>query len=198
VTDRWITEYAAKRVSRDMFKKEHFRPPRLRTAIDTQRERHATWLELFYDLVFVAAISRLAGNLDRDYSLTGLLHVAVLFVPVWWAWIGQTFYLTRFDSDDLGHRLITMAQIMAVASLIVHVPDALGDSSTGFALSYAAVRFMLVAEYFRAARHIPYVRPIVNRYLAGFSPRSPPDSSTRNFLLTSRTFPSVLASLPSS
>jgi len=151
-----------------MLKKGLIKPPRLRTDAAEERERHATWLELLYDLVFVAAISQLAGNLNRDYSLTGLLHFTVLFVPVWWAWVGQTFYLTRFDSDDIGHRLLTMAQIVTVASLIVHVPNALGNGSIGFALSYAAVRFMLVAEYFRAGRHIPYVRPIVNRYMLGF------------------------------
>ena len=151
-----------------MLKKGLIRPPRLRTAANEERERHATWLELFYDLIFVAAISQLAGNLNRDYSHAGLLHFTVLFVPVWWAWAGQTFYLTRFDSDDLGQRLLTMAQIVTVASLIVHLPNALGKSSIGFALSYAAVRFMLVAEYFRAGRHLPSVRPIVNRYMLGF------------------------------
>lgn len=151
-----------------MLKKGLIRPPRLRTEAGEERERHATWLELFYDLVFVAAISQLAGNLNRDYSLTGLLHFTILFVPVWWAWVGQTFYLTRFDSDDIVHRLLTMAQIVAVASLIVHVPNALENDSIGFALSYAAVRYMLVAEYFRAGRHIPHVRPIVNRYMVGF------------------------------
>lgn len=151
-----------------MFKNVLFRPPRLRTGAGEGRERHATWLELFFDLVFVAAVSQLAGNLNKDYSPTGLLHFSILFVPVWWAWAGHTFYLTRFDSDDVGHRLITMAQIVAVASLIVHLPDALGKSSVGFALSYAAVRYILVAEYFRAGRHIPLVRPLINRYMIGF------------------------------
>lgn len=151
-----------------MTKKALFRPPRLRTGDDEGRERHATWLELFFDLVFVAAVSQLAGNLNKDYSPKGFLHFSILFVPVWWAWVGHTFYLTRFDSDDLGHRLITMAQIVAVASLIVHLPNALGKSSVGFALSYAAVRCILVAEYLRARRHVPLVRPLINRYIVGF------------------------------
>jgi low temperature requirement protein LtrA len=151
-----------------MLKQGLIKPPRLRTDVVEERERHATWLELFYDLVFVAAISQLAGNLNRDYSLTGFLNFTLLFIPVWWAWVGHTFYLTRFDSDDLVHRLLTMAQIFAVAWLIIHLPDALGESSAGFALSYAAVRYMLVAEYYRAGKHLPHVRPIVNRYMTGF------------------------------
>jgi low temperature requirement protein LtrA len=151
-----------------MFKKGIIRSPRLRGRAGEERERHATWLELFYDLVFVAAVSQLAGNLIKNYSLTGLLHFAILFVTVWWAWVGQTFYLTRFDSDDVGHRLIIMIQIVAVASLIVHLTAALGKSSGGFALSYAAVRCILIAEYFRAGSHIPHVRPLINHCMIGF------------------------------
>ncbi len=150
------------------YKNGLIRPPILRSGAEAERERHATWLELLYDLVFVAAISQLTVNLNKDYSFLGFLHFTILFIPVWWAWIGHSFYLTRFDSDDVIHRALTMVQIVAVASLIVHVPGALGDSSKGFALSYAAVRSMLVLEYWRAARHNQPVRPLVNRYMIGF------------------------------
>lgn len=151
-----------------MLKKGLIKPPTLRSADEAEVERHATWLELFYDLIFVAAISQLAIRLSADYSPDGIFRFAVLFVPVWWAWVGHTFYLSRFDTEDLGHRLLTMLQMTAVASLAIHVPDALGSTSTGFALSYAAVRFILVAEYIRAGRHIPVVRPLTDRYVRGF------------------------------
>jgi low temperature requirement protein LtrA len=145
-----------------------FKPPTLRSGYDREKERHATWLELFYDLVFVGAVSQLASSLNEDYSPLGVLKFSALFVPVWWAWAGHTFYLTRFDSDDVGRRFLTLIQIIAVASLAVHAPGALGSTSAGFALSYAAVRFMLVAEYLRAAKHIPHVRALTNRYCLGF------------------------------
>jgi low temperature requirement protein LtrA len=145
-----------------------FKPPRLRFGQEADIERHASWLELFYDLVFVAAVAQLAKILSDDYSWLGVLRFSVLFVPVWWAWVGHTFYLTRFDTEDVGHRLLTFAQMTAATSLAVHVPAALGATSIGFALSYAAVRFILVAEYLRAGRHIPEVRPLTSRYAAGF------------------------------
>src|SRR5512138_1418493 len=151
-----------------LLKKGMIKPMTLRSADLAEVERHATWLELFYDLVFVAAISQLATRLGADYSPSGICRFAVLFIPVWWAWAGHTFYLSRFDTEDLWHRLLTMVQMIAVASLAVHVPDALGSTAIGFALSYAAVRFMLVAEYVRAGRHIPLVRPLTNRYVWGF------------------------------
>jgi low temperature requirement protein LtrA len=150
------------------YKKGLIKPPVLRSGVEKEQERHATWLELLYDLVFVAAISQLATNLNKDYSFSGFLNFSILFVPVWWAWIGHTFYLTRFDSDDIVHRLLTMVQIVVVASLIVHLPEALGDSSNGFALSYAVVRSILVIEYWRAGRHNQHVRPLLNRYIIGF------------------------------
>jgi low temperature requirement protein LtrA len=149
-------------------KQKLFKPPRLRSGQEAESERHVTWLELFYDLVFVAAVAQLSRILGDDFSWLGILHFSVLFVPVWWAWVGHTFYLTRFDTEDVGHRLLTMAQMAAVASLAVHVPEALGTTSVGFALSYATVRFILVAEYLRAGRQIPVARPLTGRYAAGF------------------------------
>jgi len=149
-------------------KLELFKPPRLRSGQEAETERHVTWLELFYDLIFVAAVAQLARSLSDDYSWIGIFRFSVLFVPVWWAWVGHTFYLTRFDTEDVGHRLLTMAQMAAAASLAVHVPEALGATSAGFALSYAAVRFILVAEYLRAGHHIAVVRPLTSRYAAGF------------------------------
>jgi low temperature requirement protein LtrA len=48
-------------------------------------DRHATWLELFYDLVFVVVISQLVHNLEEDFSLYGFLGFLALFIPVWWS-----------------------------------------------------------------------------------------------------------------
>ena len=72
-----------------------------------------------------------------------------LFVPVWWSWTGAVFYATRFDTDDLGHRILVLLQTIGAAALAVNVSDALGSGSVGFALSYAAIRIILVLEYVR-------------------------------------------------
>lgn len=146
-----------------------WRPPQLRIGESSEGERHATWLELFYDLVFVVAISQLAHNLADDVSLSGFFGFVVLFVPVWWAWIGTTLYSNRFDSDDLGHRLLTGLQMMAIAALAINVHHGLGESSAGFALSYAAVRGLLVVTYVRAIRAVPLARPLTRHYAIGFA-----------------------------
>ena len=74
-----------------------------------EKERHASWLELFHDLVFVAVVSQLSENLGHNISWTGLLSFVVLFIPVWFAWVGATFFATRFGTDDLAHRVTDFA-----------------------------------------------------------------------------------------
>jgi low temperature requirement protein LtrA len=145
-----------------------WRPPRLRIGEGSEDERHATWLELFFDLVFVAAIAQLGIRLSHDTTWDGLLKFLMLFIPVWWAWVGPAFYATRFDADDPLHRFLTLAQMAAVAALAVNVHDGLGVGSRGFTLAYASVRVVLVIEYVRAGRHIVRARPLTRRYSMGF------------------------------
>ncbi len=144
--------------------------PRLRTGLESDTEpRHATWLELFCDLVFVVAVSQLAHSLSQDVSPQGFFTFAVLFVPIWWTWTGMTFYANRFDSDDIGRRISIGVQMLAVAGMAVNVHHGLSSSSAGFALSYAAARFLLVLEYLWAGWHIPIARGLTTRYAMGFA-----------------------------
>jgi low temperature requirement protein LtrA len=149
-------------------KKILWKPPRLRIGEGAEGERHATWLELFYDLLFAAVVAQLTFDLSQDLSRFGVLTFVVLGVPVWWAWVGQSFYATRFDTDDLGHRLFIIAQMFAVAAMAVNVHAGLGHSSAGFALSYAAVRFILVGEYWGAHVWVPVARSLTRRFSLGF------------------------------
>jgi low temperature requirement protein LtrA len=134
-----------------------------------EKERRASWLENFYDLIVAIVVFQLSTNLNHDISIFGFLGFVALFVPVWWSWIGVTFYNSRFETDDLGHRLLTLLQMAAAAFMAVNVPDGLGKNSAAFALSYAATRTILVIEYLRSGRHVPSTRPLVTRYSIGFS-----------------------------
>jgi low temperature requirement protein LtrA len=128
------------------------RPPRLRTLENTNEERHASALELFFDLVFVVAIAELGETLSRHPTATGFLHFAVVFVPVWWAWVGYTVYADRFDTDDLIFLLAMLTAMLVVVWMAIEIPSAFHNASGGgrFAGAYAAVRFGLVALYLRA------------------------------------------------
>lgn len=135
---------------------------------EAEKTRHATWTELFYDLVFVIAIAELGHNLSKDLSITGVLAYVVLFIPIWRVWVHHTYYADRFDPDDSLHRILTFAQMIAIAILAAGVHGALGDTSIQFALSLVAVRVILIIMYNRA-REIEEAKPLVHRLILTLS-----------------------------
>ena len=132
------------------------------------KERHSSWLENFYDLIAAIVVSQLIVGLNQDVSISSYIAFVILFVPVWWSWLGVTFYNTRFETDDLGHRLLTLFQMAAAAFMAVNVIDGLGKNSSGFAISYAAIRAFLVFEYLRTGKRIPAARSLTSLYSKGF------------------------------
>jgi len=137
--------------------------------LNTDAHRKVGWLELFYDLVYVATIVQLGNKLSEDISIEGFSTFALLFIPAWWIWMGTTFYNNRFIVDDLPHRALVFGQIFIVSALAIYVYDGLGETSVGFALAYAAARFLLVVMYYRAARFVPAARALASRYAVGFT-----------------------------
>lgn len=144
------------------------RPPRLRTASSSD-ERSATWLELFYDLVFVVAVAALGHRLLVDHSPQGVVIFAALFVPLWWSWASYTFYADRFDTDDLGQRLLAVAQMVAIALMAASTSGDTADSTMAFAIWYVAAKTVLLIMYLRAYRHVEATQKLVAGYLRGFS-----------------------------
>ena len=69
----------------------------------------------------MVAVAQVAHELEVDDS--GFVKFAALFVPVWWAWVGFTFYSDRFDTDDLVFRLLMIAEMLGVAALASTTPD---------------------------------------------------------------------------
>jgi low temperature requirement protein LtrA len=114
-------------------------------------ERKVTWLELFFDLVFVAAVAQVAEPLREHYTFTELTRFAPLFVLIWWAWTGRALFSTRFETDDAVQRALTMVEIFAIAVMAANARDSLTSrSSAGFAAAYAGVRIILLVHYWRA------------------------------------------------
>jgi low temperature requirement protein LtrA len=143
-------------------------PPRLRT-LGEDEARHSTWLELFFDLVFVVAVAQLGQQLSQDVTAEGLFRFLGFSVPVWWAWMGFTFYANRFDTDDLPYRLLIFVAMLGVAALATTLPDAFAGASRAFVLSYVFVRLVLLVLYARAIRHVEEGRAIAVFYFGAFS-----------------------------
>jgi len=142
----------------------------LRTLTNTE-SRHASALELFFDLVLAVAIAALGELLAHDTSLRGFLRYGALFVPVWWAWVGYTFYADRFETDDLIYRLLVLLAMLAIAGIALNTSLAFSSLSASrvLAASYVGVRLILLLLYARAYRHEPRARPLCGSYLVGFS-----------------------------
>ena len=133
-----------------------------------EKERRATWLELFYDLVFSASVAELGISLYTNYTtLASFLGTVSLFFPVCWTWIGVTFYGARFETDDLIHRVHILLQMAGAAALALNIHGALGETYFNFAISYAAIRTFLVIEYIRGGHNSccpPIYKQICTRF----------------------------------
>ncbi len=132
-------------------------------------DRAVGWLELFYDLVYVATLIQIGNFLSDNLTLVGFGQFLVLMTVVWWAWSGETFYQNRFVVDDLYHRFLVFTQIFGVATLGLSVSQAFGDLYVQFTLAYVLIRFIMVLMYVRAYYAHPESRLFSVRYIMGFS-----------------------------
>lgn len=142
---------------------------RLRTLDASDGERHASWFELFFDLVFVVAVAQIAKILANDSDVDGVLKYIVIFIPVWWTWVGFTFYADRFETDETTYRALMFAAMFVVTTLALCVGDTFtlaGD--TPFVVCYVLVRGILVALYLRSAYYVPLARSLSLGYVRGF------------------------------
>jgi low temperature requirement protein LtrA len=133
-------------------------------------ERRATWLELFFDLCFVAAIAALSTRLQLDHTLTGALSFVGLFVAVWWAWMTFTWFATAWDNDDVAFRLFMLGAMLLVIVLAATIPDLGhedGNKEAVFATSFAGMQFLLAVMFVRVLPHAGEARLLVLRYLVG-------------------------------
>jgi len=138
--------------------------------------RHATWLELFFDLVFVLSMAELAHLLHGHPDWSGILSFVALFVPVWWLWIDFSYYADQFDVDRGLYRLTFFGVMFGIVVMALTIPDALlsssGSDSSGsanFAATYAALRLIIIVLYMQAWRFVPASRELTARYIASFS-----------------------------
>lgn len=129
-----------------------FHVPHFHTA--ESGEKKASWLELFYDLVFVAAFIQLGNELAHDFNLNRFLVFAGVFVPIWMAWTGFTYYANRFTVDDFTHRMLVFAQMFAVGGMAIFAPGVLRGEPERFALAYALAQALVGVLYYRSWRQL--------------------------------------------
>jgi low temperature requirement protein LtrA len=135
---------------------------------DRPADRRVTFLELFFDLVFVVVIAQLAQRLAAHPSWSGVGWFVFLFYAVWSSWINGTLYYDLHGTNDVSVRMFTFLQMLAVAVMAVFVRDVPGDGASGFALGFAANTVVLVVLWFRTGWHDPDHRVASVPYSASY------------------------------
>jgi low temperature requirement protein LtrA len=126
---------------------------------DRPTDRRISFLELFFDLVFVVVIAQLAERLAEHPSWSGVGWFVFLFYAVWSSWTNGTLYYDLHGTDDVSVRVFTFAQMLAVAVMAAFISDVPGPGSVGFAIGFAINTLLLVILWFRTGLHDPSHRP---------------------------------------
>jgi low temperature requirement protein LtrA len=146
--------------------RDWWQPPR--RAGDRIEHRQVTFLELFYDLVYVVIIAELSHALSAHLSWKALGEFAFMFVVVWWAWFNGTSYTDLHGQNDIRTRSFTFLQMLSVVAMAVFAHDALGETSVGFALSYAIFQLILTYMWWRTGVYDENHRPLSRPYSFAF------------------------------
>ncbi len=136
--------------------------------------RVASTLELFFDLVFVVAVSvasvQLHHQLTEDHVVDGLVSYAMVFFAIWWAWMNFTWFATSFAVDDWLYRVLTFVQMAGVLVLAAGVQPVFEDDDLRLVIvGYVIMRVAMVAQWLRAARADETTRRTCLTYAAGIS-----------------------------
>jgi low temperature requirement protein LtrA len=114
------------------------RTSHLRTRHGHEHHR-VTFLELFFDLVFVFAVTQLSHGLLEHLTPLGVLQTVILLLAVWWTWIDTAWITNWLDPDKPAVRVLLFALMLAGLVLSASIPKAFGERALMFALAYVAM-----------------------------------------------------------
>ena len=132
------------------------RGPRF-SAVLREGER-VTPLELFFDLVFVLAITQCTALMSADPTWSGLAQGILVLGVLWWSWGGYSWLTSVVDPEEGAVRFAMFGAIAAFLIVSIAVPEAFGDLALEFALAYGAVRAAHIALFVLASRDDPDLR----------------------------------------
>ena len=135
---------------------------------DRSEHRAVSFLELFYDLVYVVLIAELAHGLAVHLDWKHLGEYFFLFIIVWWSWFNGMSYHDLHGNNDVRTRVFTFIQMICVAAMAAFAHGAMGDTSVPFALAYSAFQLTLAFLWWRAGVHNPVHQRISNPYSFAF------------------------------
>jgi len=126
-------------------------------------EQEVTSLELFFDLVFVFAITQVTGFISADPTWTRLVEGMAILAALWWAWESYVWLGNTAASDEGAVRVVLLSTMGALLIASLAVPKAFSDDALIFGLAYFAVRAAHLAAYIIVSREDPQLRGVVLR-----------------------------------
>jgi low temperature requirement protein LtrA len=127
------------------------------TAVLRQTER-VTPLELFFDLVFVLALTQCTALMAAQPTWEGVGKGLLVLGVLWWSWVGYAWLTSVVDPEEGAVRLVIFAAMAAFLVAALCVPEAFDDAGLLFACAYGVVRFSQIALFLLASRDDPSLR----------------------------------------
>ncbi|MDR0140163.1 low temperature requirement protein A [Metabacillus idriensis] len=131
--------------------------------------KKVNWIELFYDLIYVAAIATATHTLlhveNHTIPLEYLFKFVLIFIPIWWAWVGQTLFVNRFGEDNTKDRLWISIQMVFVILMTASLSVDFDANYLPFLFGYLGIRLVVAIQYLQIIRREDGERKTVARFL---------------------------------
>jgi low temperature requirement protein LtrA len=112
----------------------------VRRRLTDEVSQRVSTLELFYDLVFVFAITQVSHLLLEHLTWAGAGQALIVLLAVWWSWNYTTWTTNELDTETITVRLLLLALMLVSLLMSVAIPDAFGEHALLFAGSYVAIQ----------------------------------------------------------
>ena len=128
-----------------MSKRKWWQPPR--RFDDRQTGRKISWLELFFDLVYVACIGQITSHIATHMDGEDIGKAILFFVFIYWAWINGTQYYELHGNDTIRTRWLVFIQMLAIGAVAISVPAAFRGNSFPFTVSFLVIQGVIIYLY---------------------------------------------------
>ena len=123
-----------------------------------REEERVTPLELFFDLVFVLAITQCTALMADQPSWEGIAKGILVLAALWWSWVGYAWLTSVIEPEEGAVRLVIFAAMAAMLVVALCVPQAFDDLGLAFAIAYGFVRACHIALFWISSRDAPELR----------------------------------------
>ena len=136
---------------------------------ERKNERKIGWLELFYDLVYVAVIAQFTHRLSTHPTWATAGYSFLLFSLVFWSWVNGSQYYDLHGNDGIRTRFLTFWQMLAIAAVAITIPDAFDGRHQGFAITFAIVQLLITYLWWSVGLYDPGHRVFNIFYTVNYS-----------------------------